>query len=209
MEEHPLISVIVLNWNGSRLLEQCLASVMAQTYPHLEIIIPDNGSTDGSVDLVKKKFPGVHLIENGKNLGYGGGNNPGIRASRGAYVMILRMNIADTDVSDLTDCGRLVEFFESTHFHEMSPHDELKFAGTEYVLADPGVSTIVYASALAGRIGVRQMTAGTYDFTWFDCKTGKTVTQRRVKVAAGEQSWERPAGLGIEIAVHIRRSRRE
>ena len=130
-------------------------------------------------------------------------------AMAGAYVMILRMDIANTDVNDLADCGRLVRFFESTNFHEMEPHDELKFAGTEYVLAKPGDSYIAYASELVGRIGLRQMTAGTYDLTWFDCKTGKSVTQRRLKVAAGDQSWEKPTGLGLEIAVHIRRSRRE
>ena len=81
---------------------------MAQTYPHLEIIIPDNGSTDGSVDLVKKKFPGVHLIENGKNLGYGGGNNPGIRASRGAYVMILN-NDTRLDPDCIEELRRSIE----------------------------------------------------------------------------------------------------
>ena len=89
MEEHPLISVVVLNWNGYPFVEQCLTSLMAQTYTPLEIIIVDNASTDGSVELVKKKFPSVSVIMNERNLGFAGGNNVGIRASRGRYVMVL------------------------------------------------------------------------------------------------------------------------
>jgi GT2 family glycosyltransferase len=89
VEEHPLISVVVLNWNGVPFVEQCLASLMVQTYTPLEIIVVDNASTDGSVELVKKKFPRVKMILNEKNLGFAGGNNVGIRTSRGRYIMVL------------------------------------------------------------------------------------------------------------------------
>ena len=89
MEENPLISVIVLNWNGIRFLERCLGSLAAQTYASLEIIVVDNASTDGSIDLIREKFPRVRLIVNETNLGFGGGNNVGIQASRGRYIMIL------------------------------------------------------------------------------------------------------------------------
>jgi GT2 family glycosyltransferase len=89
MEANPLISVVILNWNGLRFLEACLTSLTAQTYIPVEALVIDNGSTDGSVEWIRVHFPGVRLIENGKNLGFGGGNNVGIRASRGRYVMIL------------------------------------------------------------------------------------------------------------------------
>lgn len=89
MEETLLISVIVLNWNGSQLLDQCLSSLMLQTYSPLEIIVVDNASTDHSIDFIKDKFPGIKLIVNERNLGYGAGNNIGIRESRGRYIMIL------------------------------------------------------------------------------------------------------------------------
>ncbi len=84
-----LISVVVLNWNGGRLMEECLVSLRTQTYSPVEIIVVDNASIDGSVDLIKKSFPEVKLIVNAGNLGFGGGNNVGIRAARGRYVMIL------------------------------------------------------------------------------------------------------------------------
>jgi hypothetical protein len=124
-------------------------------------------------------------------------------ATGGAYVMVLEMDIAGTTISDLKDCGRLVRFFESTSFYEMSPHDELKYAQTEYVLARPGHSYIAYASNLKGGIGLKNMTAGTYMLRWFDCATGKSVTQQK-RVGAGNRSWPTPPGIGPELALYLR-----
>ena len=90
MDAHsPLISVVVLNWNGKQVLERCLQSLQLQTYQPIEIIVVDNASTDESVDFVRKEFPDVRLIQNERNLGFGGGNNVGIRASQGKYIMML------------------------------------------------------------------------------------------------------------------------
>ena len=127
-------------------------------------------------------------------------------AMGGAYVMVFAMDIATTAESDLEDCGRLVRFFESTNFYEMSPHDELRYDGTKYVLALPGNSYIAYTPALRGKIGLRDMTAGTYEFYWFDCVTGKQVRQAKVNVDAGNQTWSKPRGIGSELAVYIRRA---
>ena len=126
-------------------------------------------------------------------------------AMGGAYVMILRMDIATTPVSDLEDCGRLVRFFEATSFNEMAPHDELGFAGTKYVLARPGRSYIAYTPKLMGKIGLKNIRAGQYRFVWYDCATGLTVTQENVTVAGGDQSWSKPDNIGSELAVYIRR----
>ena len=125
-------------------------------------------------------------------------------AMGGAYVMILGMDIAATAENDLRDCGRLVSFFESTNFNEMSPHDEMIHGGTMYVLAQPGDSYIAYSPALSGKIGLKNMTAGNYDFQWFDCATGKRVLQNEVTVAEGDQTWSKPADIGNEVAVYIR-----
>jgi len=89
MGENPLISVVTLNWNGIQVVEKCLNSLRRQTYAPLEIIVVDNASTDGSTELIRRDFPEVKLIVNEKNLGFGGGNNVGIRASRGRYIMML------------------------------------------------------------------------------------------------------------------------
>jgi hypothetical protein len=125
-------------------------------------------------------------------------------AMGGAYVMILGMDIASTAKSDLQDCGRLVGFFESTNFNEMSPHDELRYGSTKYVLAQPGSSYIAYAPELSGEIGLKGMKPGTYKLAWFDCGTGKGVLQSQT-VAGGDQTWSKPAGIGNEVAVYIKR----
>jgi GT2 family glycosyltransferase len=87
--EWPLISVVLLNWNGRQVLERCLQSLQGQTYHPREIIVVDNSSKDDSVDFVREKFPHVKLVLNERNLGFGGGNNVGIRTSQGKYVMML------------------------------------------------------------------------------------------------------------------------
>jgi GT2 family glycosyltransferase len=90
MDAHtPLISVVVLNWNGKEVAEKCLLSLQGQTYQPLEIIVVDNASTDGSAEAVRKGFPGIKLIVNKANLGFGGGNNVGIQAAQGRYIMML------------------------------------------------------------------------------------------------------------------------
>lgn len=127
-------------------------------------------------------------------------------AMGGAYVMVLGWDIASTAVKDLEDCGRLVNFMERTDFTRMAPHDELKFGGTEYVLAFPGQSYIAYAGNLAGRIGLKNMSAGTYDFRWLDIVTGTIVKQRGIAIQAGDRTWPTPPTIGNELAVYIRRS---
>lgn len=92
---HPLVSIIILNWNGKENLIRCLKSLQKITYKPIKIIIVDNNSSDGSQQLVRKKFPRVRLIANKKNFGYSGGNNRGIRASKGKYIFILNN---DTEV---------------------------------------------------------------------------------------------------------------
>jgi GT2 family glycosyltransferase len=100
--------VVVLNWNGYRVVEECLESLYHQTYQPIEIIMVDNASTDGSVDLVRTKFPDVKLIVNEKNLGFGGGNNVGIQASRGRYIMMLN-NDTRLDPKCIEELKRSIE----------------------------------------------------------------------------------------------------
>jgi len=125
-------------------------------------------------------------------------------AMGGAYVMINGMTIDTTPQSDLEDHGRMVEFFESTNFNQMAPHDELAFAGTQYVMALAGDSYIAYASGLVGNIGIKSLSAGVYDFKWFDTTTGASVIEECVLVEAGDSSWPTPQGIGDELAVHIK-----
>jgi len=124
----------------------------------------------------------------------------------GAYVMVLGMDIARTPVSDLEDCGRLVKFMESASFKKCAPRDELKHAGTEYVLARPPETYLAYAADAGGRLGLKGLTAGWYDLHWFDPRTGASAVSRAVRVTAGDQSWEPPAGIGPEVALWLERA---
>jgi GT2 family glycosyltransferase len=91
----PLFSVIILNWNGRHLLEECLSSIRSQTFREFETIVVDNGSTDGSVNWVKERWPeSVSTVELPSNLGFAGGNNAGIRLARGRYVILLNNDTA-------------------------------------------------------------------------------------------------------------------
>jgi GT2 family glycosyltransferase len=85
----PFVSVIVVNWNGRHHLHTCLTALLAQDYSHFEIILVDNGSTDGSATYVRERFPQVRLIPLQKNYGFSGGNNVGILASQAVYVALL------------------------------------------------------------------------------------------------------------------------
>jgi GT2 family glycosyltransferase len=84
-----LVSVIVLSWNSREFLEGCLASVIRQTWPAVELIVVDNGSADGSAGFVKERFPSAILVENGMNLGFCAGNNVALKRSRGVYTLFL------------------------------------------------------------------------------------------------------------------------
>jgi hypothetical protein len=124
----------------------------------------------------------------------------------GAQVMIYRMDISSTPPGHLQDCRYQQRFFEGTDVNRMSPHDELAHGGTQWVLAEPGQSYIAYASSLPGDIGLKNISAGTYDFTWYDCTNGEKVTQKSVSVGSGDKTWRKPNEIGKELAVHMRKT---
>lgn len=90
--EPGLVSVVVLNWNGGAEVLRCLEQVEAQTYRQVELIVVDNGSTDGSVEEARRSFPAARVVDNGRNLGYAAGMNIGIRHSRGEFVVLLNQD---------------------------------------------------------------------------------------------------------------------
>src|SRR6476646_10133325 len=77
----PMVRVVVLNWNAAELTARCLRSVLATRHhpDRLEVVVVDNGSIDGSLDLLRREFPVVRIIENGSNLGFAEGCNRALR----------------------------------------------------------------------------------------------------------------------------------
>lgn len=92
------VSVVIVNWNGERYLESCLRSVLNQSYTNYEVILVDNASTDRSLSLIEREFPGVLIVKNTTNQGFAAGNNSGIRLATGDYVATLNNDtVAEPD----------------------------------------------------------------------------------------------------------------
>lgn len=92
------LSIIVVNFNTKRLLRNCLASIfrgLENSSLNFEIIVVDNGSTDGSSQMVEESFPQVKLIKNKKNLGFGKANNQALSQASGEHILLLN---SDTEV---------------------------------------------------------------------------------------------------------------
>ena len=85
-------SVIILTWNGKEVIRDCLEAVLAQDYADFTVWVVDNGSTDGTPDLVAGQFPQVRLIRNERNLGFAAGNNMGLRAAGGDLLVLLNQD---------------------------------------------------------------------------------------------------------------------
>jgi GT2 family glycosyltransferase len=92
----PLLSIIIPHYNGAYHLPCCFNALRSQTYPHLEIILADNGSTDESLTLTRRDFPDVKIIELGQNLGFAGAVNRGIEQAKGEIIVPLNN---DTEVA--------------------------------------------------------------------------------------------------------------
>lgn len=85
-----MVSIIIVNYNTKDLLKDCLISIFKNTKDIIfEVIVSDNGSTDGSIKMIKEDFPQVILIENNKNLGFGAANNKGLSIAKGKYIFFL------------------------------------------------------------------------------------------------------------------------
>lgn len=103
------VSVIIVNWNGLHWLQGCLPTLSKQTHTALEIIVVDNGSTDGSVSWVRKHYPKAKVIVNAENLGFSHANNIGYKKATGSYVLFLNNDTKTTR----TFIARLVQVLES------------------------------------------------------------------------------------------------
>jgi GT2 family glycosyltransferase len=92
----PLVSVVVVNYNGRQHLARCLEALLSHSYPAQQLLIVDNASTDGSralLEEVEGHHPDVTVLWSDRNLGYAGGVNLALRSARGAYVAVLNVDV--------------------------------------------------------------------------------------------------------------------
>jgi GT2 family glycosyltransferase len=88
--------VVILNWNGRKYLEQFLPYLLSTTYGNMEIIIADNGSTDDSIQFLKKQYPAIRLILLEKNHGFAGGYNEALKQVESDYYVLLNSDVEVT-----------------------------------------------------------------------------------------------------------------
>lgn len=90
------VAVVILNWNGSKLLQQFLPSVIQNSGSVAEVIVADNGSTDDSLDILKNEFPSVRVIRNSSNKGFTGGYNEALQYVDSEYFVLLNSDVEVT-----------------------------------------------------------------------------------------------------------------
>lgn len=105
---NPLVSVIILNFNGESYLSNCLNSVLHNSYPNFEAVLVDNASTDRSIENVRSSYSSdqrLRIIENQENLGFSGGNNIGFQHAKGEYIVFLNNDtiVASDWLTNLVD----------------------------------------------------------------------------------------------------------
>lgn len=98
---NPLVSIIIVNWNGRRFLDNCLGSLSKIKYKNSEIFFVDNASTDDSIAFVKENYPNIKVLVNKKNLGYAQGHEGAFKKAKGELILLLSTDtIVDTNLLD-------------------------------------------------------------------------------------------------------------
>ena len=103
------VTAIIVNWNDKDVIVECIQSLLDQDKNQIDIIISDNGSEDGSTELIRRRFPSITIIENGENLGFGSALNRGLAVAKGDYLLFLN---SDLKLNPMC-VGELVKLLES------------------------------------------------------------------------------------------------
>jgi len=107
------LTVIILSFNTKDLLKDCLISIFDKKWKHkIKVMVVDNNSSDESVNMVRKNFPQVNIIESDDNLGFAGGNNLGLRKVKSRYALLLN---SDTEVKEGA-LDNLIDFMETSDY---------------------------------------------------------------------------------------------
>lgn len=181
MSEPVLFSIIIPNWNGLKHLPPCLNALRAQSHRHLEIILADNASVDGSQAFIAREYPEVKLVQLTENRGFTGACNAGLQAATGEFLCLLNNDTeaAPDWAAEVIACferhpeagmvaSRMMLFDKRDHFHTAGDfygvngypgnrgawqRDEGQFAEEEYVFSACGGSS-VYRRVMLDQVGL-------------------------------------------------------
>jgi len=144
IENKPLVSIVILNYNGKKYIKNCIESIKNQKYSNIELILVDNASTDGSMVGLKKLYPEIKLIINNQNLGSAKANNIGAESSKGEYLFFLNI---DTKL-DSYCIDNLVETFKSDTEIGICACKELSYDGK--IQWNCGIAVDIFGYSLQG-----------------------------------------------------------
>lgn len=191
----PDITISIVSYNTCELLRACLGSLTArENEASLEIVVADNGSTDGSVDMARSEFPGVKVIETGGNIGYGRANNAALADARGRHVFVLN---SDTEVEP----GALAEMRD---FLDANPN--VGAVGGRLILpdgatqpscaTDPTLASVFWEQTYLYKLFPANKTTGGYLMTDWDYGERRSVEQVcGACVMVKRDLWERIGGF--------------
>lgn len=157
-DDHPMVSIISINFNQPDVTAEMIESVRKITYPNVEVIIVDNASTKGNVDELKNKYPEIILIKSKENLGFAGGNNLGIKKCKGEYILLLNN---DTEVDPGFLEPMIAKFQNNPEIGAISP--KIYFHHTPGMLQFTGISEISKYTTRSTGWGYGKMDEGQFD----------------------------------------------
>jgi len=161
MTNTPLVYVLVLSYDGKHLLTDSLSTYLANDYPNFEVVVIDNGSSDGTEEFVRTSFPQVRIVRTEKNLGYSGGFNLGLRFAfeeNDAKYVLITNNDVKVDEKVISELVKIAEADDKNGF----------VTGKVYYYEKPSVLQTVGKKEdpvrwNGGQIGRREVDEGQYD----------------------------------------------
>lgn len=171
-------SIVIVNWNTVQMLDECIASILANSSGFTsELIVVDNASTDNSVEMVQRKYSGVVLIKNEKNLGFAAANNQAIAIAKGVYVLLLN--------SDTIICGDVLR--NSVLY--MNQNTEVGAMGCRVLNTDGSMQPT--CSNFPSIINLMLLTSGLWKLSWpsffdrYQLRRWDRLSERDVEVISG------------------------
>jgi len=160
VDNNATVFILILNWNGYLDTIECVDSCQKLDYPNFTIVIIDNGSTDGSEEILHKRFADIYILQTGSNLGFAGGNNVGIRYAldHGAEYIWLLNNDTIIDSAALSE---LVKVAESESTIGMVGSKILKYSAPDII--DCAAGQINFQKGTTCHIGRGEKDVGQYD----------------------------------------------
>lgn len=144
LKNEPLVSIVILNYNGKKYIKNCIESIKNQKYNNIELVFVDNASTDDSLVGLKQIYPEIKLIINDQNFGSAKGNNIGAKSSKGEYLFFLNI---DTKL-DSKCIDNLVKVYESDTEIGICACKELSYDGE--VEWNCGIAVDIFGYSLQG-----------------------------------------------------------